>query len=499
MFLPLALAAFVAQAQDSRCSAVATFRLPDTTIASAQFVPAAGTAPAPVHVAHCKVTGTIGTEIGFAVWLPEAWNGRFLMSGGGGFVGALPAPGNGVDQGFAVATTDTGHQSSGTDARWALDNLERQLNFGYLATHRTAETAKAIIRQFYGTDPHHSYFNGCSTGGRQALMEAQRFPNDFDGIVSGAPVYNWTQALAAAIKNVQATFPDPTAIQTPLVTVENLKLVEQATLDACDAQDGVRDMIIDDPRACTFDLRTVKRCEGAAAANCLTDAQREAIARVYSPLRDAHGLVYEGQPVGGEAEVGGWDVWVTGANQRTVASSGVPNLSWGFGTQFFKYFVFADPNWSYRGYDVAANWYRDTRRVASFLDADNPDLGAFRARKGKLLLWHGWADPALNPLATVRYYDRVIARDPGAAEDVRLFMMPGVLHCAGGQGADQVDRLAAIVDWVEKGEAPTRLVASKRIGTDAVRTRPLCAYPARAVYNGSGSTDDAANFTCRAR
>ena len=500
MFLPLALAALVVQTQVSRCSDVFTWRLPDTKIVGIESVSAAvALAQGPVHVAHCKVTGTIGTEIGFAVWLPEAWNGRFLMSGGGGFVGALPAPGNGVDQGFAVATTDTGHQSSGTDAHWALDNLERQLNFGYLATHRTAETAKAIIRQYYGADPHHSYFNGCSTGGRQALMEAQRFPNDFDGIVSGAPVYNWTQALAAAIKNVQATFPDPTAIQTPLVTVENLKLVQQATLDACDAKDGVRDMIIDDPRACTFDLRRVKRCEGAAAADCLTDAQRAAIARVYSPLRDANGLVYEGQPVGGEAEVGGWDVWVTGANQRTVASSGVPNLSWGFGTQFFKYFVFADPNWSYRGYDVAANWYRDTRRVASFLDADNPDLGAFRARKGKLLLWHGWADPALNPLATVRYYDRVVARDPGAAEDVRLFMMPGVLHCAGGQGADQVDRLAAIVDWVEKGEAPTRLVASKRVGADVVRTRPLCMYPQAAIYKGSGSTDEAANFTCRAR
>jgi Tannase and feruloyl esterase len=481
----------------SRCEALTALHLPDVRVSGAQRADANASATGPVHVAHCHVTGTIGTEIGFGLWLPDGWNGRFLMTGGGGFVGALPGPGTGVDQGFAVTTTDTGHRSDGTDARWALDNLERQLNFGYLATHRTEETARAIVRQYYGSDPHHSYFNGCSTGGRQALMEAQRFPNDFDGIVSGAPVYNWTQALSAAIKNAQAVFPDPGRVDTPLVTMNNLLLVERAALEACDARDGVTDGIIDDPRSCAFDLRSVKRCDGAAAADCLTDAQRQAIARVQSPLKDANGLVYEGQPVGGEAYQGGWDPWVTGVNPRTLAASGVPNLSWGFGTQFFKYFVFADPDWTYRGYDIAANWQRDTRRVASFLDADNPDLSAFRARKGKLLLWHGWADPALNPLATIRYYDRVVARDPGAAADVRLFMLPGVLHCAGGPGPDQVDRLAAMVDWVEKGEAPSRLVAAKRNGATVVRTRPLCAYPSRAVYKGSGSTDDAANFVCR--
>jgi len=496
MVVLLALAALVVQSPESRCAAVASWRLPDTKIAAAQFVAAVdATAPGPVHVAHCKVTGTIGSEIGFAVWLPETWNGRFLMSGGGGFVGDVPGPGPGLDRGFAVTATDTGHRSSGTDARWALNNLERQINFGYLATHRTAETAKAIVRQYYGHDAERSYFDGCSTGGRQGLMEAQRFPADFDGVISGAPVYDWTRALSAAIKNAQAAFPDPASITAPLVTPDNLKLVQRAALDACDAKDGVADGLIDDPRVCHFDLKSVKRCDGAAAADCLTDAQREAIGKVYSPVRDTSGaVIYEGQPVGGEGEPGSWDAWVTGVNPRTA---GVPNLAWGFGTQFFRNFVFADPNWSYRGYDIAASWRRDTRLVATFMDADNPDLSAFRAHGGKLLLWHGWADPALNPLATIRYYESVIAKDASAAGDVRLFMLPGVLHCAGGPGPDQFDRLTAMTEWVEKGQAPSQLIATKRGPTP--RTRPLCMYPQAAIYKGSGSTDDAANFTCRAR
>jgi hypothetical protein len=478
----------------ARCEALAALRLPDARIDAARRVEANPGAAGQVHAAHCLVIGTIGTEIGFAVWMPDAWNKRFLMTGGGGFVGSIPAPGDGLDKGFAVTATDTGHRSDGTDARWALNNLERQINFGYLATHRTAETAKAIVREYYGAEPEHRYFNGCSTGGRQALMAAQRFPADFDGIVSGAPVYDWTHALAAAIKNVQAVFPDPARIDTALVTADNLRLIQRAALEACDAKDGVADGLIEDPRSCAFDLRSVKRCDFAAAPDCLTDAQRDAIARIESPLKDAGGVVYEGQPVGGEA---GWEPWITGVNPRMLASSGAPNLSWAFGTQFFRNFVFDDPAWTYRGYDVAASWQRDTRRIAPFMDADNPDLSGFRARGGKLLLWHGWADPALNPLATIRYYDRVVARDGSAKQDVRLFMLPGVLHCGGGPGPDQVDRLGAIVDWVEKGQAPLRLLASKVSGATVTRTRPLCAYPSRAVYTGSGSIDDAANFVCR--
>jgi hypothetical protein len=489
------LLAQTAGPSESRCAALSGWRLPDTKFSEARYVSAVdAAAPAVVHVAHCRVTGTIGTEIGFSVWLPEQWNGRFLMSGGGGYVGAIPSPGPAVDRGFAVTTTDTGHRADGTDASWALNNLERQINFGYLATHRTAETAKAIVRQYYGKDADRNYFDGCSTGGRQALMEAQRFPADFDGVISGAPVYDWTHALAAAIRNIQAAFPDPSAVSTPLVTLDNLKLVQRAALDACDAKDGVADGVIDDPRACTFDLNSVKRCAAGAAADCLTDPQREAMRRIYAPIRDAAGLIYEGQPIGAEGEPGAWTAWITGVNPGIALG---PNLSWAFGTQFFRNFVFSDPAWTYRGYDIAASWRKDTRQAATFLDADNPDLSAFRSHGGKLLLWHGWADPALNPLATIRYYESVVARDAAATNDVRLFLLPGVLHCQGGPGPDQFDRISAMIDWVENGRAPSQLLATKR-GTPP-RTRPLCMYPQVAVYKGSGSTDDAANFSCRVR
>ena len=485
-------------AQTQKCAALSALRLPDVRLTDVGHVAANPAASGAVHVAHCRATGVIGTEIGFSVWLPDEWNGRFLMNGGGGFVGSIPGPGLGLDQGFAVTSTDTGHRSQGVDGSWALNHLERQLNYAYLAVHRTAETAKAVVRHYYGNDAHHAYFVGCSTGGRQALMEAQRFPADFDGVVSAAPVFDWTRVLSGGLKNAQAAFPDPATLAKPVVTVEALRLVQSSALKACDAGDGVTDGVIDDPRTCKFDLATIKSCDGdVPAADCLTKPQRAAIAKVYAPLRDATGVVYEGQPIGGEAEPGGWQAWITGPNERSFNTTGQPAVGWGFATQFFKYFVFADPAWDYSQYDIAASWRRDTRLWTSFMNADNPDLSAFRARRGKLLLWHGWADPALNALATIRYYDEVVARDATAKEDVRLFLMPGVLHCAGGPGPDRFDTIATIVNWVEKGEAPSRLIATKRAGTTVMRTRPLCAYPARAVYTGTGSTDDAANFVCK--
>jgi tannase/feruloyl esterase len=464
-----------------------------------RYVPADKAAAGPVHVAHCRATGVIGTEIGFTVWLPDEWNGRFLMTGGGGYVGAIPGPGGALDRGFAVTSTDTGHQADGIDARWALQNLERQLNFGYLAVHRTAETAKAIVRQYYSRGPHHAYFAGCSSGGRQGLMEAQRFPQDFDGVVSGAPVFDWTRALAASVKNAQAAFPDPAALAKPIITADSLKLLQARVLQACDAKDGVADGVIDDPTTCAFDVASIPACAGdAPGPDCLTRAQRTVIRRIYSPLTDDQGVVYEGQPVGAEAAPNGWQTWTTGPNERAMTATGQPALGWAFGTEFFKYFVFADPSWDYSRYDVAKNWRRDTRFLTPFLNAENPDLAAFRARHGKLLLWHGWADPALNPLATIRYYKDVVARDPRAAEDVRLFLLPGVLHCGGGPGPGQFDPIASMIDWVENGAAPTTFVVRKAAaGDQPARSRPVCAFPAKAVYRGAGSTDDAANFVCR--
>jgi feruloyl esterase len=421
------------------------------------------------------------------------------MVGGGGFVGSIPGPGSSVDRGFAVTSTDTGHTNQGIDARWAMRNMERQVNYAYLAVHRTAVTAKFIVREYYARDPHHAYFVGCSTGGRQGLMEAQRFPDDFDGVVSGAPVFDWTRVVSAGLKNAQAAFPDPSALASPVITTDSLKLLQTHVLKACDATDGVTDGVIDDPRACRFDLATVPSCPGdAAAPECLTRAQRTAFQRIYAPLTDDAGLAYEGQPLGGEAAAGGWQQWITGPNDRAFAAAHQPALGWGFSTEFFKYFVFADPSWDYTRYDVAKSWRRDTQPWTSLINADNPDLSAFRARHGKLLLWHGWADPALNPLATIRYYDAVMQRDPRAAEDVRLFMLPGVLHCAGGPGPDRFDKLDPIVEWVEHGTVPATIVVTKDAAADqGARSRPVCAYPARATFTGSGSTDDAKNFSCK--
>jgi Tannase and feruloyl esterase len=481
-----------------RCASLSALRLLDVRVDENRYLAADPAAAGPVHVGHCRATGTIGTEIGFSVWLPDDWNGRFLMVGGGGYVGNIPGPGVAVDRGFAVASTDTGHKADGVNARWALQHLERQLNFAYLAVHRTALAAKQITGQYYSSDPHHAYFVGCSTGGRQGLMEAQRFPDDFDGVVSGAPVYDWTRVLAAGIKNAQGAFPDPASLAKPIVSADNLKLVQAAVLKGCDAGDGVVDGVVGDPPSCKFDMASIPACAAdAPGADCLTRAQRTAIERVYAPLTDDKGLVYEGQPVGAEAAAGAWQTWITGT-ERAFAATGQPALGWAFTTEFFKNFVFADPSWDYSRYDVAKNWRRDTQMWTSFMNAENPDLTAFRGRRGKLLLWHGWADPALNPLATIRYYKDVVGRDPRAADDVRLFLLPGVLHCAGGPGPSQFDPIAPIVDWVEKGAAPATLIVRKpAAGDQPERSRPACAYPAKAVYTGSGSTDDAANFVCR--
>lgn len=480
------------------CDALGALRLPDVRVTSVRHAAASTVATDPVHVPHCRLDGVIGTEIGLAVWLPDAWNGRFLMSGGGGYVGEIPSPGPAVDRGFAVTTTDTGHRSTGAvDARWALNEQERVVNFFYLATHRTAVTAKAIVAQYYAAEPKHSYFTGCSTSGRQALVEAQRFPEDFDALSAGAPQVDSVAHNASRIKNAQAAFPDPGVLDNPIVTPAALRVLENAMLQACDARDGLTDGLIEDPRDCPFDRSKVPVCtRGASGSDCLTAEQLAVIERIYAPLRDEHGLAYEGQPVGSEGQVGGWNDWITGSNPKLLAASGVPNSSWGFGVANFRFMYLSDPAWTYRGYDVARSWRRDTAAVAA-TSATNPDLSAFRARGGKLFIWHGWSDAGINPLATIRYYEEVLARDKTARADVRLFLLPGVEHCGGGPGPGEFDRIDPLVDWVEKGVAPDRITVTKRSGTAVVRTRPVCPYPAKALYNGSGSIDEAANFACR--
>ena len=452
-----------------------------------------------VQAPHCRVSGVIGRGIGFTAVLPNDWNQRVLMGGNGGLAGSISA---GVfansKSGYLTVSTNTGHDAPGTNGRWALNDLDRQRDYGYLAVHRTAVVAKALAKAFYGSEPRYSYFLGCSNGGRQGLMEAQRYPEDFDGIVSGAPAAHFTRIIASFLKNAQALFPDTSYFRNPIVTKENVALLAAKILEKCDKLDGIADGIIDDPRDCHFNLATIKACpRDRAGADCLTASQRRAIARIYAADTDGNGrVIYAGQPVGGEDDPAGWSVWITG-NEGNLKNLSVPSVQAKFMTEIGKYFVFNDSTWDYSRYRGSMNY---TGAWGNNLNADNPDLARFAARNGKLILWHGWADPALNALETIDYYDKVRARDPKSANHVRLFLEPGVAHCGGGPGPSGVRWLDVITRWVESGTAPSQVTAVKNDSTGKViMSRPLCPYPARAVYSGKGDTNDAANFVCRAR
>ncbi len=492
-----AQSASAAKTASRDCTGLLSTSFPDARITSADAV-----APNPdtIPVPHCKVLGVIGTEIRFQVLLPDSWNGRFLMGGNGGFAGSLDNDFSSVKLGYAFADTDTGHEASGIQASWALGHPERFINYGHVAVHRAAQTAKAIVRAYYSRDPRYSVFWGCSNGGRQALMEAQRYPQDFDGLISGAPAYDFTNIAGGFIKNIKAVFPARDSARTPVVTRDNLALIERTALEACDASDGIRDNVIGLPRECRGSLDGVKACSNdAAAADCLTRAQRHAIEAVYAPAMAGKSEIYPGQPVGAENDADGWRLWITGVHDGVLADTNgqASSLQLAFGPEVFKYFVFGNPAWDYTTYDLA-NWARDTKAIAPVLNADNPDLSGLESRRGKLIIWHGWADPALNAISTINYYKRVEQRDRSARDFTRLYLLPGVGHCNGGPGPDKVDWLGALVDWVEHGKAPQRLISTK-LGADhqPARTHPACPYPQRAVYKGSGDTDEEQNFECR--
>ena len=445
--------------------------------------------------AHCRVRGTIDDEIRFELLLPQAadWNGRFLMGGGGGYVGsvqnqALQFAGSEsvLSRGFATVGTDTGHRGSGTDASWALNRPDREVNFGHRAVHVTAETAKTIIRLYYGRDIDYSYFLGCSRGGGQGMMSSQRYPDDFDGIVAGAPAHNWTALGALFLQTQQVLFPDPTHLAVPVITDEAARTLETAILEACDENDGVKDGIMTDPLACDID---------PASITGLTDDQRRAAEVIYEGAFVGGRLVYPGFPFGGETAVAGWKQWITGGGRGAA-----PNLHYAFGTQMHKYIIFDDPEFDYSTFDFSdyGVWEEQTRRAGKLLNATDTDLTGFKTAGGKLILWNGWSDAAIPATGTIRYYEGVAAGDGDVDDYLRMFMLPGVLHCAGGPGPDQVDWIDVIQEWVEDGTAPQRLVATKADQGEVEMQRPLCAWPARAVYDGSGDPKRAESFECEA-
>ncbi len=446
------------------------------------------------NITYCKLTGTIGLEINFELLLPQQWNQRFLMGGGGGFVGSIQ---NGarhkIDEGYATAGTDTGHKGPGIKADWAYNNMERQLNYGYLAVHRTAEVAKALIRLYYCEDPLFNYFIGCSRGGGQAMHEAQRFPADFDGIVAAAPVISFTATGAEFIQNIKALYPDPEQLQTAVISREHLSMLQESVLEQCDLLDGVSDRIINDPRKCDFDFSKLPRCKEEEISNqCFTPEQIETIKTIYSGVALDNHQIYPGFPLGGENEPGSWFSWIVGPDPG-LKQLNFPSLHFAFGTELFKYLIFNDPEWDYAQYDFS-NFTRDTRYAAAYLDATSTDYAPFNQEGGKIIFYHGWNDPALSAYTLIEHYEAAKKANADLDDFMRFYLLPGVLHCGGGPGPSQADWLEIVRDWVENGNAPEKVVVTKSADGKTTMSRPVFPYPSTTRYRGEGDPDQDSSF-----
>ena len=466
-------------------------------VTSVEAIPAADGVPT-----HCRVRGIIETSIGFELLLPDEWNGKFLMGGAGGFVGHLknqaqnglsagPTP---LARGYATASTDTGHSAPRLSATWALGDAIARENYAHRGVHLTAQTAKSIIAVYYGHPTQRSYFLGCSNGGREAMISAQRYPADFDGILAMATAFDLPATAAQFVRIQQAVYPDPKDLESPAITPENVDLLAGTVNRKCDALDGVTDGVIDDPRVCAFRVDDLPICEGKAASQCVTPKQRDAIETVLAVLTIDGKQVAPGFPVGGENDPSGWPTWIT--KQDPVVDVAAPNAQYGFGMQFFKYFIFRDANWDYAEYRFE-HWDADTAALRGVLNATDPDLDAFRDRGGKLILAHGWADAGVPAQFSIDYYRRVEDRDRRAKDYARLFLLPGAAHCGGGPGPDRVDWVDTLEQWVELGRAPTTVRATKVDARgNVLRERPICAYPEAARFGGSGGPDPATSYAC---
>ena len=374
---------------------------------------------------------------------------------------------------------------------------EKIADFGYRAIHETALAAKKIIAAYYGNMPQHSYFNSCSNGGRQALMEAQHFPTDYDGIIAGAPANYWTHLVTAG-GNVKALFTRPENY----ISSAKLPAIESAALAQCDALDGVKDGVIENPLACAFDP-SVLLCKGPETDACLTAPELTSLNAIYGGTKDSKGnKLFPGLSPGGEAEPGAWAAWITGDSPTSSRTD--------FATEFFRYMVYTDPAWTAARFQLDRDTKTADDKLAKVLNSTNPDISAFTKRGGRLILYHGWTDPAISPANAIDYFNSVgKTLGPAATQDsVRLYMVPGMGHCGGGSGPNQFgalsvphadpqhDLAAALEAWVEKAQPPSTVIASKVEKGKVTRTRPLCPWPAVAKWNGTGSTDDAANFSC---
>ena len=470
------------------CDSLASLSLPNTRITGAQLVDAGkfappGKAPGKAYSAvpsFCRVTATLtpssDSDIKVEVWLPvSGWNQKFQAVGNGGWAGVISygALAEAVKAGYAAASTDTGHSTPG--GAFALGHPEKLVDFSWRSEHEMTVKGKAIVQAFYGENAHRAYWNGCSTGGRQALKEAQMFPDDFDGIIAGAPGNRNLMALWIA----HATLKDPASH----IPAEKFPLIHQAALAACDAIDGVKDGLIGDPTRCRFDPG-VLLCKGTDSAGCLTAAQVEGVRHIYSSPKAGHGENLFG-PLAPGSELG-WSVMAGGPEP------------YGAALDQLRFVVFKDPAWDWRTFDFKKDVKLFAKPEYLIMNATDPDIHKFFSHGGKLLMYQGWNDQNVSPYNTVAYYRSVEhALGPGQISgNLRLFMMPGMAHCSGGEGPNTFDKVGTLDHWVEGGPAPDSIVASHAAAGKVDRTRPLCAYPETAKYKGSGSIDDAANFTC---
>jgi Tannase and feruloyl esterase len=479
------------------CESLSAYKGDDIVSIYARVVPATADTPQ-----HCRVTGIITPEVAFEINLPDRWNRRFYMTGNGGLAGdALDGPINpdrtsALTNGFVMARTNTGHDArKEPSGSFILSNRQKAIDYAYRAVHVTAETAKQVATDYYSQPIQFSYWNSCSNGGRQGLLEAQRYPEDFDGIVANAPWVDQTGFTIGAMWNQKALTEAP-------ITPAMLTLVAQKVMDKCDAVDGLKDGLIDDPRACRFDAaRDVPACTASSTAtDCLTPAQAAAVNKIYS------GPISKGKPF-----IAGF---MPGSEAVNTAPNGATNSGWvgaivplqpgakpadfNLAEGVMRYLILDPPQPEYDSlkfdYDTAASV---VERWSKLADAKETDLSKFRKRGGKLIMTYGWADQILQPMMGVNYYEAVVAKNgKDTGNFARLFMMPGVAHCGGGIGPDRNDAVTAVIDWVEKGKAPDSLLASKVTDNKVVRTRPLCPYPQVARYKGQGSIDEAANFSC---
>jgi feruloyl esterase len=462
------------------CEALATaFTDKELVSLKTRAVAATDTAPA-----HCRVSGVLAPEIGFEVNLPAKWNERLYMIGNGGLAGEQPDDAGRAAQraqalsnSFVMVSTDTGHNAiKEPPGVFALRNPPTAIDYAYRAVHLTAVTAKRIANAYYAKPVSKAYWNSCSNGGRQGLIEAQRFPDDFDGIVANAPWVDQTGFVIGALWNQRALAEGPATL------LDKIKLVTERAMAKCDKIDGLADGLIDDPRKCDFDP--------AKDVPELTPGEVTMLKKIYGGPISKGKPFFPGFMIGSENN-GGW-------NNLIIPRPGANAADFSLADATMKYLVFnpPKPDYDYMGFDFD----RDVTLVdrwGQLANAKNPDLSAFRKRGGKLVMTYGWADAILQPMMGVTYYEQAVAKNgPKTTDFFRLFMVPGMAHCGGGVGPDQNDAVSAVVDWVEKGKAPDSIVAKKIVSGQVTRSRPLCPYPQVARYKGQGSVDDAANFSC---